>query len=78
MGLQQLHDFLRSIGFHDSRADPSLFIYKNFHTIFLLVYVNDIVVKGSKENEVQRASDQIRNEFATRKLGELNFLLGFK
>lgn len=42
---QRLNSFLLSIGFSCSRADPSLFIFeKDFIILYLLVYVDDIIL----------------------------------
>lgn len=75
MWFRHLHEFLRSLRFKDSRAYPSLFIRINEHTIFVLVYVDDIIITGFDDNKVQVVVDLIGKEFAIRRLGDLE---GFK
>jgi hypothetical protein len=44
----QLSGKLQELGFHSSKADTFLFIYqKNGVSIFLLIYVDDIIVASS-------------------------------
>ena len=44
----ELQQFLLSCGFVNSLSNPSLFIFKHLHlTIYLLVYVDDLILTGS-------------------------------
>jgi hypothetical protein len=44
---------LVSLGFHASKADTSLFLYmKESVTIYLLVYVDDIIIVSSSPRAV--------------------------
>ena len=50
----RLSQFLLHIGFHCSKADPSLFILRNSSmVIILLIYVNDILVVGNDSSYIQ-------------------------
>ena len=45
---QQLRNYLIQVGFKNSLADKSLFVYKDpTHVIYLLVYVDDLIITGS-------------------------------
>jgi hypothetical protein len=45
---------LQSLGFLASKADISLFIYKKGHvTIYLLVYVDDIIITSSSPAAIE-------------------------
>jgi len=45
---------LLTLGFSSSKADPSLFVYRHAsHTIYLLVYVDDILITGSSNSLVR-------------------------
>ena len=47
----ELRQFLLSSGFHNSHADTSLFILKTGeHFIYLLVYVDDIIITGDSNS----------------------------
>ncbi|XP_041995661.1 uncharacterized mitochondrial protein AtMg00810-like [Salvia splendens] len=71
--------FLLSMGFSQSRADSSLFhFHRGPSTIFLLLYVDDIIVTGNDQSLLQRFISQIHKEFAIKDLGRLNYFLGLE
>lgn len=78
MWFKRLKEFLKSIEFVGSQADPSLFILDKEYTVFLFVYVDDIVICGSTEEEVQRIIASLGKEFSIRNLDELKFFLGIQ
>lgn len=60
-----------------SKVDMSLFYYrKGKHTIFMLVYVDDIIVASSPEEITNALLRDLEKEFAIKDLGELHFFLG--
>ncbi|KAG6415796.1 hypothetical protein SASPL_123214 [Salvia splendens] len=62
-----------------SRADSSLFhFHRGPSTIFLLLYVDDIIVTGNDQSLLQRFISQIHKEFAIKDLGRLNYFLGLE
>jgi hypothetical protein len=70
---------LISLGFHASKADVSLFFYnKGDVTIFLLVYVDDIIIMSSSEKATTTLLQDLQEEFAFKDLGELNYFLGIE
>jgi hypothetical protein len=67
------------LGFKVSKADMSLFIYnKSRVTIFLLVYVDDIIVTSLSQSVVMALLDDLRSEFALKDLGDLHYFLGIQ
>ena len=59
-----------------SKTDPSLFILKTHKgRIFLLLYVDDIIVTGSNPSHVSELVLQLGKEFAMKDLGHLHFFL---
>jgi hypothetical protein len=75
----RLSDKLKILGFRSSRADTSLFFYKKgMITIFLLVYVDDIVVVSSSSKAVQALLEDLKTDFALKDLGELHYFLGIE
>jgi hypothetical protein len=67
---------LQELGFHSLKADTSLFIYrKNGISIFLLIYVDDIIVASSSSTIVDVLLQDLRGEFALKDLGELHYFL---
>nr|CAD1841078.1 unnamed protein product [Ananas comosus var. bracteatus] len=70
---------LQSLGFHSSRADTSLFFFnKGGITIFVLIYVDDIIVASSTHDATKALLHQLGQEFALKDLGELSYFLGIE
>lgn len=58
---------LQSLGFIPLKADTSLFFYqKGNHVIFMLVYVDDIIVASSSQDAVDALLRDLEKEFAIR------------
>ena len=76
---QRFNSFLLHLGFIDKKADPSLFIYHhNTATLYLRVYVDDIILTGSNHFAIQTILAKIRAEFAIKDLGRLSYFLGLE
>ncbi|XP_043699221.1 uncharacterized mitochondrial protein AtMg00810-like [Telopea speciosissima] len=59
--------------------DPSLFIYlANGVTIYVLVYVHDILVTSSKSTHISALLDQLSKAFSIKDLGPLHYFLGIE
>jgi hypothetical protein len=72
----RLSDKLQSLGFSPSKADISLFYYsKGSVTIFLLVYVDDIIVASSSSSAVDHLLRNLQDDFALKDLGPLHYFL---
>jgi hypothetical protein len=70
---------LLQLGFSASKGDTSLFFYsKGPVTIYLLVYVDDIIVASSPQSAVDAMLKDLRAEFPLKDLGELNYFLGIE
>ncbi|WVZ53456.1 hypothetical protein U9M48_004396 [Paspalum notatum var. saurae] len=70
---------LIDIGFSPSKADTSLFYFnKNGITVFVLVYVDDIIVVSSTEQATSGLLKSLKQEFALKDLGELHYFLGIE
>jgi histone deacetylase 1/2 len=68
---------LLQLGFVGSRADPSLFIYsKGSNMVYLLLYVDDIVLTASSEQLLRWTITALEREFSLKDLGALHFFLG--
>ena len=75
----RLSSKLYDLGFKSSKSDTSLFIYwKGKVTIFMLIYVNDIIVTSSSIEAIQALLQDLKNDFAMKDLVELNFFLGIE
>ncbi|XP_019168035.1 PREDICTED: uncharacterized protein LOC109163785 [Ipomoea nil] len=75
----RLHAFLVSVGFSPSKNDVSLFIYTRASIcLYLLVYVDDILVMGSDASCVTRLLTDLASEFKIRDMGAPSFFLGIE
>jgi hypothetical protein len=74
-----LTDALLEFGFLQSLVDPSLFVlHCGSHHLFLLVYVDDMLVTGSHVDLIQSLLHQLKADFALKDLGQLSFFLGIQ
>ena len=75
----RLSQKLQAIGFQASKADTSLFFYKKGSiTIFLLIYVDDIIVASSSQDAVSALLQDLKADFALKDLGDLHYFLGIE
>ncbi|CAL8156656.1 unnamed protein product [Prunus armeniaca] len=76
---QRLSSFLIRYGFLQSRANSSMFIFRNnSHMMVLLLYVNDIVLTGSSTSSLLDFICILGAEFDLKDLGQLNYFLGME
>jgi hypothetical protein len=69
--------YLASIGFVEAKSDTSLFIYQRGEdTVYLLLYVDDIVLTTSTADLLQCTITALQREFAMKDLGPLHHFLG--
>jgi histone deacetylase 1/2 len=70
---------LQSLGFKPSRADTSLFFYnKGNISMFVLIYVDDIIVASSVPSATTVLLSDLNKEFALKDLGDLHYFLGIE
>jgi histone deacetylase 1/2 len=76
---ERLTQALVSFGFHPSKCDPSLFVY-NHHgvTLYVLVYVDDILLTGSSSTILHDLIDRLHSQFALKHLGKPDYFLGIE
>lgn len=67
---------INSLGFHNSKADNSLFFrFANGSHIVLLIYIDDILVIGSNDQEIQELIMRLNQAFALKDLGKVSHFL---
>jgi hypothetical protein len=75
----RLSEKLVKLGFQASKSDTSLFFYnKGGITIFMCVYVDDIIVASSSQEAIDAILDDLRSDFALKDLGQLHYFLGIE
>jgi histone deacetylase 1/2 len=73
----RLSSKLHALGFISSKTDTSLFLYhKSAITIYLLIYVDDIIVASSSDAAITALLEDLNVHFAIKDLGDLHFFLG--
>jgi hypothetical protein len=74
---ERLHKELTALGFTASDADPGIYIYKDdTATIYLLVYVDDILLVGKDLALILSFKAKIKEAFEARDLGTASTYLG--
>ncbi|GKA17967.1 retrotransposon protein, putative, ty1-copia subclass [Tanacetum coccineum] len=75
----RLSNKLHQLGFRASKVDTSLFLFHHGNiTIYMLVYVDDIVIVGSSQSVVDRLIHNLSSSFPIKDLGRLNYFLGIE
>jgi hypothetical protein len=75
----RLSSKLVSLGFIASKSDTSLFIYRKSNTtIYMSIYVDDIIVSSSSEVATDALLKDLSQEFALKDLGDLKYFLGIE
>lgn len=76
---EKLQSTLIEFGFTASKCDPSLFILNStYYTVYLLVYVDDIIITGNCPTFIQQLTDKLNSKFSLKQLGKLDCFLGIE
>ncbi|XP_022891927.1 uncharacterized protein LOC111406783 [Olea europaea var. sylvestris] len=76
---QRLGSFLIQLGFYCNRSDTSLFIFhKHSNIIYLLLYVDEIIIIGNNSSLLATFTWKLNSEFATKDLGLLSYFLSLE
>ncbi|CAM8918414.1 unnamed protein product [Rhodiola kirilowii] len=76
---QRMSHFLFANGFHLSKADSSLFIYRQGgNSIFFLLYVDDIIVTANNNILLTQFIASLSHGFDIKDLGPLHYFLGLQ
>jgi hypothetical protein len=75
----RLSGTLIKLGFQALKADVSLFIFNQDDLqIYILIYVDDIIIVSSSSSATDKLLQQLCHEFAVKDLGRLNYFLGIE
>ncbi|RVW95638.1 Retrovirus-related Pol polyprotein from transposon RE1 [Vitis vinifera] len=77
---ERFSSVVQEFGMLRSEADHSVFYHHNSssQSIYLVVYVDDIVITGSDQEGIQRLKQHLFNHFQTKDLGKLKYFLGLE
>jgi hypothetical protein len=69
--------FLTTLGFLEVKSDTSLFIFRHgSDTVYLLLYVDDIILTVSSTELLRRTISALQREFVMKDLGPIHHFLG--
>ena len=72
-----LTGYLSSIGFVKTKSDASLLVRHGAgDTLFVLIYVNDIIITGSNTLTVNQVITSLASKFSIKDLGNLHYFRG--
>lgn len=75
----KLKTYLITQGFKVCKSDTSLFVHQSsLVTIYVLVYVDDLIVTSTNATLIHHFIPQIHQNFAPKYLGDLHFFLGIQ
>jgi histone deacetylase 1/2 len=70
---------LQEIGFKPYKGDTSLFYFRKGDLVmFMLIYVDDIIVASSSPEATHCLLKTLKSDFALKDLGELHYFLGIE
>jgi Reverse transcriptase (RNA-dependent DNA polymerase) len=76
---QKFRNTLLAFGFCTSSSDPSLFIFRHENnTVYLLVYVDDIVLTGNNPSLITQIIHLLDQQFTIKDLSDLHFFFGIE
>ncbi|XP_023771562.1 uncharacterized mitochondrial protein AtMg00810-like [Lactuca sativa] len=76
---EKLSHSLSIFGFKQSMNDYSIFVRNHENTIvILLVYVDDIIITGNSNAELENVKKFLKSQFFIKDLGELKYFLGIE
>lgn len=68
-----------SVGFKQSYADHSLFVYKQQESFIVsIIYVDDVVIVDNDFKKIQEMKMYLNKEFSIKDLGPLKYFLGIE
>lgn len=74
----KLKTFLVSSGFVPSKSNASLFVRHRSGSVFVLVYVDDIIITGDSSVDIDAFVQQLHSAFSLKDMGALHYFLGVK
>jgi len=72
----KLSSTLQKLGFSSTKSDSSCFVlFGNSSTLFVLVYVDNIIITWTSSKAINSLASLLRNSFSLKDLGPLHYLL---
>lgn len=73
-----LHAVLLDLGFEACESDPCLYVRRGKSVVYLVVYVDDLIVGSADEKEIDEVFRSLKDKFDVTSLGQLRHFLGYE
>ena len=73
---QVFTEFMKSIGFTQSSADPCIYVRSADTLSIVAAYVDDLIMATRTDEEMQEVKQQLQSQFKMKDMGELHHCLG--
>lgn len=76
---EKLKSTLIKLNYHPTKSDNSLFTkFQNNSMIYILIYVDDFIITGTNEDEINKLIHQLDHQVSIKYLGNLNYFMGIE
>ena len=69
-------EYMDSVGFKESTADPCVFVHTSSVRTIIAVYVDDLILLTETAEEMQMVKESLEAQFKMNDMGELHYCLG--
>ena len=71
-----LDTYLKELKFKQSTSDPCIYVSTEGETLYLGVYVDDIILAGTTDERIKEVKDALSRKFEIKDIGRLHYFLG--
>ena len=80
MWYQKFDSYIRQLGYHRSDSDPCMYTRQlaDESRIYLILYVDDMLIAGSNQAEIGKLKRSLHDKFAMKELRQARHILGMQ
>ena len=80
MWYQKFDSYIRQLGYHRFDSDPCMYTRKlaDEYRIFLILYVDDILIEGRNQVEIRKLKRSLHDKLAIKELRQARHILGIR
>ena len=80
MWYQKFDSYIRQLSYSQSDSNPCLYARQlsDESRIYLILYVNDMLIAGSNQSEIEKLKRSLHNKFAMKELRQARHILGMR
>ena len=80
MWYQKFDSYIRQLGYNRSDSDPCMYVRQlaDESRIYLILYVDDMLIAGSNQAEIGKLKRSLHAKFAMKELGQARHILGMR